>query len=143
MIYYLDTNILIYSLFEKDGKDNLSSDVMSILEDYSNLFRISSASVKEILYLYKSGNIVFKKSGLKNALEIIEEIKGVNIEIIPFNEKHLRTYANLDIRLSENKDPNDHIIIAQAISDRMPLISSDRDFKNYTSQGLEFVFNKR
>ena len=76
-------------------------------------------------------------------MEIIEEIKGVNIEIIPFNEKHLRTYANLDIRLSENKDPNDHIIIAQAISDRMPLISSDRDFKNYTSQGLEFVFNKR
>jgi len=143
MIYYLDTNILIYSLFEKDGKDKISSDVTNILEDYSNLFRTSSACVKEVLYLYKSGNIVFKKSKLKSAQEIVAVIKEVNIEIVPFTEKHLLTYASLDIHLSENKDFNDHIVISQAISDRMPLISSDREFKNYISQGLEFVFNKR
>jgi PIN domain nuclease of toxin-antitoxin system len=36
-----------------------------------------------------------------------------------------------------------HVIIAQAISDKIPLISSDQKFKLYTSQGLDFVFNKR
>ncbi len=143
MIYYLDTNILLYTFFEKDGKDNLSSDVANILEDYSNLLKTSGACVREVLHLYKSGNIVFKKTGLKNAQEIIETLKEAGVEIVPFTEKHLSTYAGLDIDPTKNKDPNDHIIVAQAISDKMPIISSDLDFKNYTSQGLEFVFNKR
>jgi len=42
-----------------------------------------------------------------------------------------------------HKDPNDHIVIAQAISDRNPVISSDCMFKEYKGQGLSFVFNKR
>lgn len=143
MIYYLDTNILLYTFSEKDGKDNLSSDVANILEDYSNLLKTSGACVRELLHLYKSSNIVFKKTGLKNAQEIIETLKEAGVEIVPFTEKHLLTYAGLDIDSTKNKDPNDHIIVAQAISDKMPIISSDLDFKNYTSQGLEFVFNKR
>jgi len=35
------------------------------------------------------------------------------------------------------------MIIAQAISDKMPVISSDRKFKLYEKQGLQLVFNKR
>jgi PIN domain nuclease of toxin-antitoxin system len=95
------------------------------------------------LHLYKSKNIVFKKSNLKRAQEIILGIKEANIKIIPVTEKHLLAYADLDIYLSKNKDPNDHVIVSQAISDKTPLISSDRDFKNYISQGLDFIFNKR
>ncbi|OAV63386.1 hypothetical protein Barb6_03775 [Bacteroidales bacterium Barb6] len=38
---------------------------------------------------------------------------------------------------------NDHAIIAQAISDKIPLISSDTKFQYYTGQGLDFIFNKR
>ena len=93
--------------------------------------------------IYKSGNIVFKKSNLKNAQGIIAGLKDAGIEIVPFTEKHLSTYAGLDIDSTKNKDPNDHIIVAQAISDKIPLISSDQDFKNYTSQGLDFIFNKK
>jgi len=44
---------------------------------------------------------------------------------------------------SDHKDPNDHIIIAQSISDKIPVISSDRKFKLYEKQGLKLVFNKR
>jgi PIN domain nuclease of toxin-antitoxin system len=43
----------------------------------------------------------------------------------------------------DHKDPNDHMIIAQAISDKIPLISSDNKFKPYEKQGLQLVFNKR
>jgi len=121
MIYYLDTNILVYSLFEKDGKDKISSDVINILEDYSNLFQTSSVCVKEILHLYKSKNIVFKKSDLKSAQEIILGIKEANIKIVPVTEKHLFAYANLDLCASKNNDPNDHVIVSQAISDKIPL----------------------
>lgn len=37
----------------------------------------------------------------------------------------------------------DHLIISQAISDRIDLISSDTKFKEYISQGLKFIYNKR
>ena len=43
----------------------------------------------------------------------------------------------------DTKDPNDHIIIAQSMSDKIPIISSDRMFKEYIGQGLEFVYNRR
>lgn len=43
----------------------------------------------------------------------------------------------------DNTYPSDHIIIAHAITNRMPLISSDHKFKFYTKQGLDLIFNKK
>lgn len=54
----------------------------------------------------------------------------------------LKIYSNLQI-CSGHKDLNDHLIISQAISDRVSLISSDAKFKQYTSQGLNFIYNRR
>ena len=42
-----------------------------------------------------------------------------------------------------HNDPSDHIIISHAITERLPLISSDRRFEFYRKQGLDFVFNKK
>ena len=42
-----------------------------------------------------------------------------------------------------SRDPSDHVIIAHAITNRMPLVSSDRKFKFYEDQGLELVFNEK
>jgi len=33
--------------------------------------------------------------------------------------------------------------LSQAISDKISLISSDKEFYNYQKQGLNFIFNKR
>jgi PIN domain nuclease of toxin-antitoxin system len=61
---------------------------------------------------------------------------------IYLNRSHLSIYANLDTVKGHN-DPNDHIIISQAIADKITLISSDRKFMEYTKQNLSFIFNKR
>ncbi|MDR1341534.1 MAG: toxin PIN, partial [Prevotellaceae bacterium] len=68
--------------------------------------------------------------------------KEADIEIRFFNQHHITQYARLVVQDS-HKDINDHAIIAQAVSDKIPLISSDHAFKNYISQGLCFIFNKR
>lgn len=73
---------------------------------------------------------------------MFDAIEDLGIEIVPMNKYHLLQYANLNT-VHNHKDPNDHIIISQAISDKIPKISSDHKFKEYVSQGLEFVFNKR
>ncbi len=43
----------------------------------------------------------------------------------------------------DHKDPTDRIIIAQAIAEKIPIVSSDTKFHDYKRSGLKFVFNKR
>jgi PIN domain nuclease of toxin-antitoxin system len=54
----------------------------------------------------------------------------------------LSKYVELSLSAG-HRDMNDHAIISQAISDKIPLISSDMKFHDYTKQGLNFVYNKR
>jgi PIN domain nuclease of toxin-antitoxin system len=138
MRYYLDTNILIFVLGKE--KDELSRDVLNILEDYSNIFYLSSVSIQEMILLYKSGKLEYLKyKTYKNMFEAIDEL---GYEIRPVTLQHLYAYAELEPEAG-HKDPSDHIIIAQSIADRIPVISSDNKFKLYERQGLSLVFNRR
>jgi PIN domain nuclease of toxin-antitoxin system len=140
MRYYLDTNILIFILFDKNLKDNCDKDTYNILSDYENIFYISSIAIRELIKLYHDGEL--KSVKYRFYRDIISFIDELGIEIKPFTRQHVITYAEL--KPAENhKDPNDHMIIAQAISDKIPIISSDRKFKLYGNQGLQLVFNKR
>ncbi|GHT43672.1 hypothetical protein AGMMS49965_17910 [Bacteroidia bacterium] len=138
MRYYIDTNVLIFSL--SNTSDDLSSKVTDILSDCVNTIYVSSVAVQELMLLYrigKMGNLRFKSEA-----DILERIKKADFEIVFFNEYHFAKYAKLEI-VPGHKDMNDHAIIAQAMSDKIALISSDKEFVNYTAQGLNFVFNKR
>ena len=66
-----------------------------------------------------------------------------NIKISHIKKEHLMTYANLQINNDFHKDPSDHLIIAHSITERIPLISSDRKFTFYTDQGLDLIYNER
>jgi len=135
----LDTNVLIYVLLKK-MHDQLSLEVERILDDYSNHFYVSSVAVRELIHAYKTGGI--KDNDIKSVRDLFDTMDRLGIDIVPMNKHHLLRYAALDVALG-HKDPNDHAIIAQSISDKIPIISSDRMFKQYTGQGLEFVFNRR
>jgi tRNA(fMet)-specific endonuclease VapC len=85
--------------------------------------------------------VKFKKQ--KTSAEIINAIENtLNVKIRSFTNQHLETLTKLSFFDGHN-DPFDHAIIAQAISEKMILISSDTKFENYTKQKLKFVFNKR
>ncbi|GAB6011078.1 type II toxin-antitoxin system VapC family toxin [Viscerimonas tarda] len=139
MKYYLDTNIIIFLMSNKEH-DDIDINVSLILNDYENVFYVSATVVRELLQLYKDGEL--KSIKYKSYKELFSYLDSLNIDIKPFNRGHLISYAELS-SVDGHKDPNDHMIIAQAISDKIPLISSDRKFKEYTSQGLNFIFNKR
>ena len=64
---------------------------------------------------------------------------------MPFCKKeHMRTYAKLVTDDAHgHKDPSDHVIIAHAITEKLPLISSDHRFDFYRKQGLDFIFNEK
>jgi PIN domain nuclease of toxin-antitoxin system len=137
--YYLDTNILIYVLLKKMHNE-LSVEVRRIFKDYSNRFYVSSSAMRELIHAFKTGGI--KDYGIKSVDSLLETMDDMDIEIVPMNRLHLLQYAAMETAAG-HKDPNDHAIIAQAISDKIPIISSDRMFKEYMRQGLEFVYNRR
>ena len=140
MRYLLDTNIFIYAAIDRDS---LSRDVKAILDDYDNTFYMSSESVKELIVGFNNGKLVSRF--WDTAAKMVKDITNrYFIRILPVGEEHMDTYAHLTLNLAEDhRDPSDHVIIAHAITNRMPLVSSDRKFKFYEDQGLELVFNEK
>jgi len=140
MRYLLDTNIFIYAAIDRD---QLSRDVKAILDDYDNTFYMSSESVKELIVGFNNGKLVSRF--WDTAAKMVKDITNrYFIRILPVGEEHMDTYAHLTLNLAEDhRDPSDHVIIAHAITNRMPLVSSDRKFKFYEDQGLELVFNEK
>jgi len=138
--YYLDTNIIAYYLFDKNIDDNLDNKVLKLLSESANFFYASYVAVKELIHLVKQEKIkLSKQQKNKTILNLLNEAR---IAISPVTEKHLGVYETL-FYMQDHNDPNDMLIIAQSISDKIPVISSDKSFKLYENQGLQLVFNKR
>jgi len=136
--YLIDTNIMC---FLAEGAGILDKGTENILGDYANDIYISSECVCELIHLHQRNKIKIKR--WKTTNDIIDFIDNeANIKIKYIEKKHLQTLVNLPL-FPDHKDPNDRIIIAQAITDKIPLISSDRKFFHYEKYGLEFIYNER
>lgn len=80
--------------------------------------------------------------GGASASEALDVLSQNGITLVPVTYKHIEELARLPL-FDDHRDPNDRLIVAQAISDRVPLISSDRKFERYRPYGLDFMFNER
>ena len=137
MRYLIDSNILILSIVDTG---QLTREVRDILNDYGNLIYVPAKCVEELIYLQQTRKVTVQR--WKTADDIIDNIKELNFGIKYIAEEHLRTLAKLPL-FPDHKDPTDRIIVAQAITEKIALISSDRKFPLYVRYGLDFVFNKR
>lgn len=140
MRYLIDTNIFVY--FATDV-DSLGKDVMSILEEPDTLLYISIESVRELIVAYRNKGLCSKRwKSVEAMVAAIEE--EYYIKILPLKKEHMMTYARLEINEAQgHKDPSDHVIIAHAITEHLPLISSDTRFEFYRRQGLDLIFNRK
>ncbi|MCQ4915108.1 hypothetical protein NE451_11470 [Bacteroides nordii] len=70
--------------------------------------------------------------------------KEYYIKNTPLKREHTGIYAHMEINESQgHKDPSDHVIIAHALTEHLPLISSDTRFELYRKQGLDLIVNKK
>ena len=138
MRYLIDTHIFIWYAKEQE---KLSSDVLAILENWENQILVSSETIKELILLWNKKPDV--RRWWKSPLELIRDVEdgyGINIDYL--HKEHYETYARLQANeAGGHNDPSDHVIIAHAITNRIPLISADTRFPWYRSQGLELIFN--
>ena len=140
MRYLIDTNIIVYIISDPDSLDN---DVKAIISDPDNTLYTSAESAKELVIAYRNKGLLTKRWGkAEDMLNSIEDEYGIYIR--PINREHIHTYARLSLNTrQEHRDPSDHVIISHAITEHMPLISSDTRFGYYRAQGLDFIYNKR
>lgn len=140
MRYLLDTNIFLYL---STDPDLLDADVMEIVYGYDNLLCLSAESLRELVVGYN--NRSFSTKRWKTCEELIKSVTGVyGITILPLDEKVMQTYSRLQRNDAQgHKDPSDHVIISQAITLGIPLISSDTRFPFYRKQGLQLIFNEK
>ena len=136
----IDTQIFIFLV---QDFSSLSREVVSLLSDYANTLHMSAESVKELIVAYNNKGLLTKK--WKSAEEMVSAIEDeYYIKILPVSKEHMKTYLRLSINsIDGHKDPSDHVIISHAITNKIPLISSDRRFPYYTNQGLDLIFNER
>ena len=140
MRYLIDTNIFVYLATDPEL---LSLDVQAIIQDPDNSLCMSMESVKELVVAYRRKGLWAKR--WRTPEDIIDSIKDeYYIDILPIREEHMRTFARLTTNEAQgHTDPSDHIIISHALTERMPLISSDRLFPFYRGQGLDLIENTK
>lgn len=115
----------------------LSRDVFALLTDYDNLIYISNESLRELIVHYNNKSLLRKFWASKE--QMLREItEKYGFQILPLTPDVMYTYANLSLC---HNDPSDHVIIAQAITMKIPLISDDDKFPFYRNQGLELIEN--
>lgn len=142
MRYYLDTNILAFLI--EDRREEIAADTKVIFENYENIILTSTVCVKELIHLFQIGKLGNSRKGrlALTASNVLPLLLEMGIQVCPVTENHLKKFADLPM-MTGHKDPDDRLIVAQAISDRIALVSSDSKFALYEAEGLDFLYNKR
>ena len=121
MNFLLDTHTLIWFL---EINPQLSSFAKTTIENDNHKIFVSIASLWEIAIKTQTG----KLSLTKTLEEIILEAEKLQIEILLIEPLHVLSLQKLPLH---HRDPFDRIIIAQAITEKLQLVSKDEQFDLY------------
>lgn len=118
----LDTHSLIWFF---SGHSNLSDTARQLMEDVSYQKLISLASVWEMGIKQSKGKLTLSKP-----LEdyITEKTKLEDFELLPIQLNHIALITTLSFH---HNDPFDRLLIAQAITETIPILSRDIAFDAY------------
>jgi len=114
----IDTHVLLWAIFDSI---KLERSHKEILMDPKNRILVSTASAFEISIKKSIGKLNF----LQQPGNLISLIGFEALPILP-------THTNMISEIScYNRDPFDKMIIAQAISEDLEVISYDKEFRKY------------
>ena len=118
----LDSHVLLWAI---DSPDLLSKQASAVIVDERNELYVSVVSMWEIAIKAGAGKLHFP--GTANFLEAHLERLGV-WSYLPVTLSHVRRVSKLP---AVHKDPFDRMLVAQAITERLSLVSKDAHFEKY------------
>jgi len=118
----LDTHILIWLI---DGNQKLNQTSRQAIEDESNSLHLSIASLWEIAIKTSLGKL---ELGIPLEQILTNFILPSGIEILPIYHSHLLVLQTLPFH---HRDPFDRLLISQAKSESLILVTEDSMFEQY------------
>ena len=133
MNYLIDSHVLLWHL---DDDPALSSRAREIIIDPHNDVYASTVSFWELSLKHALGKFPFEGVELEDFEEYLYES---GLGIIGLNERESLSFHRLPA-VSGHRDPFDRMLIWQAITRGMALISNDKYFEQYRAFGLRLVW---
>lgn len=133
MKYLLDTNIILWSMIDDKRLDER---IYSLVNNKNNEIFYSTVSVWEVELKH------LKHKNFRLSAEQFEFLCNQNyLENIQIQNKHVKRLAEIKERFGEleHNDPFDRMLLAQAMSENMVLITHDQKFKQYNCANVLLV----
>jgi PIN domain nuclease of toxin-antitoxin system len=122
----LDTAILIWAV---ESPERLTRRATAAIESANNILELSAVSLSEIAIKGARGKLEL------SALRTQQALKDLDIRILPYTANHALFLFELPLH---HRDPFDRQIIAQALCERIPIVTPDEKFSLY--EGLKIIW---
>jgi PIN domain nuclease of toxin-antitoxin system len=122
----LDTAVLIFAV---ESPQRLSQRATRVLENAENVLELSAVSLSEIAIKTALGKLRISAATARQAVD------DMDIRILPYTADHAFQLFDLPLHHS---DPFDRQLIAQALSENIPIVTSDEKFSLY--KGLKLIW---
>ena len=126
MKYLIDTHVLIY--LGTGRTDSISKTALDVYKNPDTEIYVSQVSFWEIAIKINIGKL-YIPVGLQNVIILTRQ---VGIRTISIQNSHILNYTKLPI-LADHKDPFDRLIVSIAQLEKIPIITSDRNFDLYNN----------
>jgi PIN domain nuclease of toxin-antitoxin system len=126
--FLLDTHVVV-DVGTRGGLDAMPVKVRRILENPDTELLLSVASEAEVAIKSRIGKLQLNKD------ELAAICTSATITSYPLRQHHVNRLFELPLH---HKDPFDRLIISTALSDHLPVITCDKQFRKY--KGLRVVW---
>jgi PIN domain nuclease of toxin-antitoxin system len=127
MRFLLDTHTLLWCF---NASPSLSSRARRLIEEGSNEILVSAASAWEIATKVRLGKL---PTGEELISELDRYLAQLGFDALPISVSHAVRAGRLP---GEHRDPFDRMLISQAQTENLPIISNDRIFDTYHVQRI-------
>jgi PIN domain nuclease of toxin-antitoxin system len=122
----LDTAALIYAV---ESPERLSKRAAAALRNPENILELSAVSVAELAIKAAIGKLAISEAVARQAVE------DLGIRVLPYTAEHALHLFGLPLH---HGDSFDRQIIAQALCEKIPVVTPDQKFALY--EGLKVVW---
>jgi PIN domain nuclease of toxin-antitoxin system len=122
----LDTVILIYAV---EAPEKLSRRAATALQNAENILELSAVSLSEIAIKAALGKLRISAATARQA------VQDLDIRVLPYTGEHALRLFDLPLH---HGDPFDRQIIAQTLTEKIPIVTSDRKFNLY--KGITIIW---
>jgi PIN domain nuclease of toxin-antitoxin system len=128
--YLLDTCAFLKAVTD-EGK-HLGREARRLILNGSNHCLLSAVSIAEMGILSSIGRLKLSPVALRQLIE------DLDVMVIPYRADHALRYFSLPPPEETHRDPHDRMLIATALTEQVPILTSDTEFKKYA--GLKVIW---